>query len=106
MAASQDQHGRVWASLLAGGIGFARALDDRRILLAGVPAPGDLLEDAPDQARARIGVLAIKFATRQRIRLNGAAQRAGDGILLTVTEAYGNCAKYIQRPVLTGLHAG
>jgi uncharacterized protein len=93
VVASQDRHGRVWASQIAGGIGFARAPDDRRILLAGAPAPGDPLEDALDRPPAQIGVLAIKFGTRQRIRLNGAAQRTGDGILLTVTEAFGNCAK-------------
>jgi predicted pyridoxine 5'-phosphate oxidase superfamily flavin-nucleotide-binding protein len=106
VVASQDQHGRVWASLIAGGIGFARALDDRQILLAGGPAPGDPLEDALDRPPAQIGVLAIKFGTRQRIRLNGAAHRTGDGILLTVTEAFGNCAKYIQRRIPAGLHAG
>src|SRR6516225_632159 len=106
VVASQDQHGRVWASLIAGGIGFARALDDRQILLSGAPAPGDPLEDALDRPPAQIGVLAIKFGTRQRIRLNGAAQRTGGGILLTVTEAFGNCAKYIQRRIPTGLPAG
>jgi hypothetical protein len=26
VVASQDEHARVWASLLAGGVGFARAL--------------------------------------------------------------------------------
>ena len=77
-----------------------------RILLAGAPVAGDPLEAALDRPPAQIGVLAIKFGTRQRIRLNGAAQRTGDGILLTVTEAFGNCAKYIQRRIPTGLHAG
>ena len=105
VVACQDQHGRVWASLIAGGIGFARAIDDRQILLAGAPAPGDPLEDALDRQPTQIGVLAIKFGTRQRIRLNGVARRTSDGILLTVTEAYGNCAKYIQRRTPTGLHA-
>jgi predicted pyridoxine 5'-phosphate oxidase superfamily flavin-nucleotide-binding protein len=106
VVASQDQHGHVWASLIAGGIGFARALDDRHILLAGAPAPGDPLEDALDRPPTQMGVLAIKFGSRQRIRLNGAAKRTDDGILLTVTEAYGNCAKYIQRRIPAGMHAG
>jgi uncharacterized protein len=106
VVASQDHHDRVWASLIAGGIGFARVLDDHQLLLVGAPAPGDPLEDALDRPPARIGVLAIKFGTRQRIRLNGAARRTGDGILLTVTEAFGNCARYIQRRIPTGLHAG
>jgi len=77
VVASQDQPGRVWASLIAGGVGFARALDDRQILLAGMPAPADPLEAALERPQARIGVLAIEFGTRQRIRLNGIARRTG-----------------------------
>ena len=106
VVASQDQPGRVWASLIAGGAGFARALDDRQILLAGRPAPGDPLEGALEQAQAQIGVLAIEFGTRQRIRLNGIAQRTGEGVVLTVTEAFGNCPKYIQRRLLAGQPTG
>src|SRR5215472_8871938 len=102
VVASQDLPGRVWASLVAGGVGFARALDDRQILLAGMPAPEDPLEGALERPQASIGVLAIEFGTRQRIRLNGAAQRTGDGILLTVAEAFGNCTKYIQRRLPAG----
>jgi predicted pyridoxine 5'-phosphate oxidase superfamily flavin-nucleotide-binding protein len=106
VVASQDQDGRVWASLIAGGAGFARSLDDRRILLAGMPAPGDPLEGALERPQARIGVLAIEFGTRQRIRLNGTAQRTGEGILLTVAEAFGNCPKFIQRRLPAGQLTG
>jgi predicted pyridoxine 5'-phosphate oxidase superfamily flavin-nucleotide-binding protein len=102
VVASQDQPGRVWASLIAGGVGFARALDDRQILLAGMPAPADPLEAALERPQARIGVLAIEFGTRQRIRLNGIARRTGEGILLTVAEAFGNCPKFIQRRLPAG----
>jgi predicted pyridoxine 5'-phosphate oxidase superfamily flavin-nucleotide-binding protein len=66
-------------------------------LLAGMPAAGDPLEGALERPQARIGVLAIEFGTRQRIRFNGVAQRTGEGILLTVAEAYANCPKFIQR---------
>src|SRR5215470_18087140 len=97
VVAGQDQDGRVWASLIAGGAGFARATSDRQILLAGMPAAGDPLEGALERQQARIGVLAIEFGTRQRIRLNGVAQRTGEGILLAVAEAYANCPKFIQR---------
>src|SRR5215467_15882340 len=93
VVASQDEHGRVWASLIAGGVGFARALDDRQVLLAGMPSLGDPLEGTLDRPPAQIGVLAIEFGTRQRIRLNGVARRTGDGVLLTVTEAFGNRSK-------------
>ena len=62
-----------------------------------MPTPGDPLEDALARSEARIGVLAIQFDSRLRIRLNGLARRTADGILLTVEEAFGNCPKFIQR---------
>jgi predicted pyridoxine 5'-phosphate oxidase superfamily flavin-nucleotide-binding protein len=104
--ASQDESGRVWASVIVGGEGFASVLDDHHVLLAAAPAPGDPLESGLSVPEARIGVLAIDFATRQRIRINGVARRTEAGILLTVAQAYGNCSKYIQRRVPTGpIHA-
>src|SRR5215467_417674 len=106
VVASQDEHGRVWASLIAGGVGFARALDDRQVLLAGMPSLGDPLEGTLDRPPAQIGVLAIEFGTRQRIRVNGVARRTGEGVLLTVTEAFGNCSKYIQRRLPAGQFPG
>jgi uncharacterized protein len=106
VVASQDQDGRGWASLIAGRAGFARALDDRQILLAGLPAPADPLEGALERPPAGIGVLAIEFSTRQRIRLNGVAQPTGEGILLTVAEAFGNCPKFIQRRLPAGQLTG
>lgn len=89
--------GGVWASLLVGETGFARALDDRRLLLAAAPASGDPLHSALERPKARIGILAIEFDRRLRIRLNGLAQRTAEGILVTVEEAFGNCPKFIQR---------
>jgi predicted pyridoxine 5'-phosphate oxidase superfamily flavin-nucleotide-binding protein len=94
--ASRDGGGRVWASPLVGGIGFARVLDERRVLLAGAPTPGDPLAEAV-RAEARIGLLAIDFDKRLRIRLNGVARQMAEGILLAVEEAFGNCPKFIQR---------
>ena len=41
--AAQDEQGRVWASVLVGGVGFARALDERDLLLATAVRPGDRL---------------------------------------------------------------
>jgi predicted pyridoxine 5'-phosphate oxidase superfamily flavin-nucleotide-binding protein len=97
VTAGQDDGGRVWASLLVGGVGFAQVLDERRLLLAAAPAPGDPLEPP----RGRIGVLAIDFDARARIRVNGPAKRTPDGIVVAVEEAFGNCPKYIQRRLPT-----
>ena len=106
VVASQDQAGYIWASLITGEAGFARAVNDRQVLLAGMPAPRDPLEDALERSGAQIGVLGIEFDTRQRIRLNGTARRTAEGIALTVTEAFGNCTKYIQRRLPAGRLAG
>jgi predicted pyridoxine 5'-phosphate oxidase superfamily flavin-nucleotide-binding protein len=97
VVARRDGAGRVWASPLIGGVGFASALDDRQVLLAGEPTPGDPLEEALARSRARIGVLAIEFDSRLRIRLNGMAKQTVEGVLLKVAEAFGNCPKFIQR---------
>jgi predicted pyridoxine 5'-phosphate oxidase superfamily flavin-nucleotide-binding protein len=97
--AGEDHHGHVWASPLVGGVGFARALDDHTVILAADPPPGDPLEGA--LVHARIGVLAIEFNTRLRIRLNGTAERALEGFVLTIEEAFGNCPKFIQRRLPT-----
>jgi len=88
VAAAPDEAGRVWATLLVGGVGFATVPDEHHLLLAVEPfAPAD----------APVGILAIETNTRSRIRLNGTAEPAAGGVLVTVEEAFGNCPKYIQR---------
>jgi len=100
--AAQGEQGRVWASLLVGGMGFARALDERHLLLAATVGPGDPLSTALETPGTRLGLLAIEPDTRTRLRINGSIRRTADGILLTVQEAFGNCPKYIQRRVPIG----
>lgn len=99
IVAGRDEQGRMWASPIVGGVGFARVLDERRVLLTAVPGADDPLATAVDSPRARMGILAIEADTRSRIRLNGIAERTPDGIVVTIAEAFGNCAKYIQRRV-------
>src|SRR5216683_1623326 len=92
-----DARGRTRASLLAGRAGFARAVDDRRLLLASRLAATDPLAAALEPPGGSIGILAIEPETRSRVRLNGAGERTPDGILVEVTEVFGNCRKFIQR---------
>ena len=95
--AGRDAQERVWASLIVGGVRFARVLDDRRLLLAGALVTTEPLAAAFESPGAPIGILAIEPDTRSRIRLNGVGERIPEGILVTVEEAFGNCPKFIQR---------
>jgi len=66
------------------------------LTIEAAPGPGDplhgLAEDQP------VGLLAIEFAARRRVRVNGTLTRAGaDGLLVSVDQAFGNCPKYIQQ---------
>ncbi|MCI0709701.1 MAG: pyridoxamine 5'-phosphate oxidase family protein [Chloroflexi bacterium] len=94
-AGSVDGDGRVWASLLTGKPDFITALDSQNVRIEALPPDGDPLVGNlalnPD-----MGLIAIDFATRQRVRLNGEARVQSDGIELAIQQAYSNCPKYIQ----------
>lgn len=83
---SVDEQGAVWASLV---VGAARAADERTVVLA--PTGGNL--DHVFQGDA--GLLAIDFATRRRMRVNGRARRDGARIVIETREVYSNCPQYI-----------
>ncbi len=91
-----DAGGDRWASLLTGAPGFARAVDDRTIEVAAVPADGDPLRPVL-AAPAGVGMIAIDPATRRRMRCNGAAVPIPGGFRLTTDQVYANCPKYIQQ---------
>lgn len=94
VASSVDPKGRVWASLLAGPVGFLAA-EPGLVRIARLPPPGDpLLHNLA--GGGPLGLLVIDPRTRQRMRFNGRADRVPGGIDLRVAQAYGNCPKYIQ----------
>lgn len=82
--------GAVTASLL---VGRSEALDPRTIRI-------DALRDervfADVAATGTIGLLAIDFATRRRMRVNGSAVVDGDALVITTAEVYSNCPQYIR----------
>jgi predicted pyridoxine 5'-phosphate oxidase superfamily flavin-nucleotide-binding protein len=86
---SRDDAGRVWASLVAGRPGFARAVDARTIHV-----------DGPERLRGAVALLALDFEARKRMRLNGSAEPRPGGFTLHAAEVYSNCPKYIQGRVL------
>jgi hypothetical protein len=64
------------------------------------PAEGDPLQGLP--GGQHIDLLAIEFARRRRVRVNGALIGAGgDGLTVAVEQAYGNCPKYTPAPRCT-----
>jgi predicted pyridoxine 5'-phosphate oxidase superfamily flavin-nucleotide-binding protein len=102
--AARDRHGSLWSTPLTGSPGF---LDGNGTTLdvRAVPRPGDPLADLP--LGQPVGVLAIEFAIRRRLRVNGTLVSRGDGGLrLSVEQAFGNCPQYIQQrtvePMTTG----
>lgn len=99
VAATGDAEGRPWASALTGRPGFARVSDPRTVRIEHCPADGDPLE-ANLRPGAVIGLLAVDFETRRRIRVNGRVRQIEGGIVTVETDQiYSNCPKYIQRRV-------
>ncbi|MGN6167712.1 MAG: hypothetical protein ACTHQQ_06025 [Solirubrobacteraceae bacterium] len=74
--ASRDRIGRVWPSPLVGGVGFARALEDRRALLTVSLTLGECDLDGAGLDHLRDhSMLASGFAARSR-RRDGAGAAA------------------------------
>ena len=98
VVASVAPGGAVWASILAGSPGFAVATGDRAVRIDAAPAPDDPLGDSLRAgASVPLGLLAIEFATRRRMRLNGAGRLTpGGAIEVEAAQVYSNCPKYIQ----------
>lgn len=98
-----DRRGCVWASVVTGEPGFLRALDERTIRIAAVPAAGDpLLENLALPAHAAL--IIPDLAARRRLRLNGRGQIAAGAIEIHAEQVYGNCSHYIQARAPIGEH--
>ncbi|MGS2643483.1 pyridoxamine 5'-phosphate oxidase family protein [Streptosporangium sp. G12] len=90
-AAGRD--GLLWASALTGPEGFARAPDERTVVIDAVPGEHDPLAGLDG---GKIGMLAIEPASRRRMRVNGTVSREGGRLIVRTEQAYANCPKYIQ----------
>jgi len=97
--------GDVWASMLAGRQGFARAKDDGATLALRLDDDAKTLSSSPPFAALKIGdplgVLFFDPSTRRRLRING---RVADlhvrSLAIAIDQAYPNCPKYIQQRTL------
>ncbi len=104
---SVDEHGRPWASMLAGKPGFVTSPDPVTLQVGARPVPGDRLVQnlKPD---APLGILGLQPETRRRNRMNGRVSfLQPDGFTIHVEQSFGNCPQYIQArlPHLVGAPA-
>lgn len=91
----RDRDGLLWTSPVASGPGFLCGRDDI-LTLSSAPRAGDPLHEMP--IGQPVGLIAIDFATRRRVRVNGKLLDAhGAGMTVGVDQSYGNCPQYIHR---------
>ncbi len=92
---ARDSDHRLWTSPLIAPTGFLEARG-RRLTVHAAPDSGDALTGLADDQP--VGLLAIEFATRRRLRVNGTLTWAGPNELqIAVDQAFGNCPRYIQQ---------
>jgi uncharacterized protein len=98
--AAAGESGHLWTSVWCGQPGFVHSADGQRVsirlsLLA--PSPDDPVMRGLSIGRD-VGMLAIEFASRRRLRINGTVEgMSTDTIDVLVRESVPNCPKYIQR---------
>ena len=102
LVGTADEAGRPWASVLVGQPGFLDAIDPHTLRVKARVIYGDPLNKALVDG-ADIGALGLEFHTRRRNRVNGKIAHVEEGgFEIQVSQAFGNCPKYIQarEPVL------
>jgi uncharacterized protein len=105
VVASIDDKDRPWASVLVGKPGFLRTPDPLTIEANGGWSPSDpLVENI--QRHQHVGMLAIDFNNRRRIRVNGTAQIAEGRLRVHTEQVFSNCPKYIQARIPGELSQG
>lgn len=90
---ARDGDGRLWISPLFGAPGFLSVGSRTRLLIDTLPRDADPLRDLP--AGQPVGLIAIDFASRRRVRINGILAAADGALAVDVEQAYGNCPQYI-----------
>ncbi len=91
-----DSNNKVWASVLTGPPGFVQAIDSQTLQISAIPVVGDpLVENL--KHRNEIGMFAVEFSTRRRMKVKGRSECASDGsVIVHAARVYSQCTKYIQ----------
>ena len=89
--------GQLWVSPLVGAPGVLSVQDAGTVRIRTAPGRSDPLHRLP--APQPVGLIALDYSRRRRVRINGALVSATtDGELrVDVTEAFGNCPQFIPR---------
>lgn len=91
----RDRNGVLWVSPLAAPPGFLHG-QEGVLHVSTSPREGDPLHEI--QIGQQVGLIAIDFVTRRRLRINGELVGADHaGMTVRVDQSYGNCPKYIHR---------
>jgi len=95
---SIGRDGFPWASILCGQPGFMRSMNAKTLQIDARLPEGDPINDNI-AVHSPLGTLAMEFDNRlRRGRINGVVEaREGSRVRLAVSQAYGNCSKYIQQ---------
>ncbi len=99
--ATVDETGQPWASVVTGAPGFIRVVNQQNVAIAVSLAPDDPMMRTLER-EGHVAMLAIDFANRRRIRLNGVGSLSSGVIHIAMRQVYGNCPKYIQGRSITG----
>ena len=99
VASSRNLAGEIWVSALAGATGFINVkgesiLEINTDLL--YSNPYDVLWINIEEVH-KIGLLFIELSSRRRFRINGTLCMDSKKLVITVSQAYPNCPKYIQQ---------
>ncbi|WP_299044147.1 pyridoxamine 5'-phosphate oxidase family protein [uncultured Tateyamaria sp.] len=103
--AGADADGWPWATLLDGPDGFVQSPDPGTLTVSAAPDDQDPLADA-FAAGTDIGMLGIELETRRRNRMNGYLRRRGAGLVIEVSQSFGNCPQYIHERTWQRVPAG
>ena len=89
-----DGDGHPWAIMRTGASGFMTSPNDKALVIASSPLPGEP-ENLDLAVGGKISVVGIEFETQRRNRLNATIDAVdGDHLSMKVDQSYGNCLLY------------